>query len=93
VDSRLQGDLQIGTFGPHDAEWLLTGEVKARKNGEGFKVLEGWLGENDLLLLKRNRQDPMAVMPWRTLVPLLEVYYKHMVPEDCRPDVEDGDSD
>jgi hypothetical protein len=58
-----------------------------------LKVLEGWLGSDDLLLLKRNRQDPMVVMPWRTLVPMLEVYYKHMVPEDYRPDVEDGDSD
>lgn len=73
IDSRLEGDLQIGTY--HDGHWLLTGEVKARKNGEGFKVLEGWLGENDLLLLKRNNKEPLAVMPWRTLVPLLQAFY------------------
>lgn len=75
IDSRLEGDLQIGTFGPHNAEWLLTGEVKARKNGEGFAQLEGWLGDNDLLLLRRNNSEAYAFMPWSTLVSLLQAYY------------------
>jgi hypothetical protein len=76
IDSRLEGDLQIGTHGPHDAEWLLTGEVKARKGAAGWKVLEGWLADNDLLLLRRNHAEPYAFMPWRTLVPLLDAFYR-----------------
>ncbi|MFP6654980.1 MAG: hypothetical protein VCB25_05085 [Myxococcota bacterium] len=44
----------------------LLAEVKARKNGEGFKVLEGWLAENDMLILKRDRTSPMVVLPWGT---------------------------
>lgn len=42
----------------------LQGESKARKGGEGFKTLETWLGENDMLFLKRNRQLPLVVLPW-----------------------------
>jgi len=79
-DARLVGDLQIGTYG--DGHWLLTGEVKARKNGEGFKTLEGWLGENDVLLLRRNHQQPLAVMPWITFVSLLQAFYEDEIPKD-----------
>ena len=43
----------------------LVGEVKARKNGEGFKTLESWLADNDLLFLWRDWQDPLVVIPWR----------------------------
>lgn len=39
-------------------------EVKARKNGEGFKQLEDWKGQADLLILKRNNKSPMVVMDW-----------------------------
>ena len=39
-------------------------EVKARKNGEGFKQLESWKGKADLLILKRNNKSPMVVMDW-----------------------------
>ena len=39
-------------------------EVKARKSGDGFKTLEGWLGSNDLLVLKRNNAEPMVLLPW-----------------------------
>jgi len=49
-------------------------EVKARKSGEGFAVLERWLGGHDLLLLVRDRQLPLAVMEWSTLVALLRAY-------------------
>jgi hypothetical protein len=83
IDSRLEGDLQIGTYGPHGAEWLLTGEVKARKGAAGWKVLEGWLADNDLLLLRRNNAPPYAFMPWNTLVALLKAYYAK--------ELEDGD--
>ena len=37
-------------------------ECKARANGEGFKVLDGWLGSSDLLVLKQDRQAPMVFM-------------------------------
>ncbi len=50
----------------------LCGEVKARRNGEGFKTLEKWLGENDVLFLWRDRQDPMVVVPWDTWQRLLK---------------------
>lgn len=39
-------------------------EVKARGAGAGFKVLERWLGEADLLVLRRDRAEPMVVLPW-----------------------------
>ena len=47
------------------AEAPLVAEVKARANGEGFATLERWLGENDLLFLRRDRADPLVVLPWR----------------------------
>lgn len=40
-------------------------EVKARKSGSGFKTLEGWLGSNDLPVLRRNHGEPLVVLPWR----------------------------
>jgi hypothetical protein len=49
----------------------LRAEVKARKNGEGFKTLEDWLGENDCLILKRNHAEPMVVLPWEQFVELM----------------------
>ena len=61
--------------GSYSGDMLIQGtliaEVKARKEGAGFKTLEGWLGDNDMLLLKRNNADPMAVMPWDVLVTYL----------------------
>jgi len=56
-------DIDIYIFG-EDAGALVA-EVKARKSGEGFKTLESWLGENDLLFLVRDRQDPLVVLPWK----------------------------
>jgi len=56
-------DIDLYPFG-RDAG-ALVGEVKARGSGEGFKTLESWLGENDLLFLVRDRQEPLVVMPWR----------------------------
>jgi hypothetical protein len=50
------GDLRI--------EGGLVVEVKARAGGDGFKTLERWLGDNDLLFLRRDRSDPLVVMPW-----------------------------
>lgn len=58
------GDIRVG-------KWVA--EVKARKGGAGFKVLEGWLGTNDLLILKRNHADPLVVLPWELATALLLV--------------------
>ena len=44
----------------------MTAEGKGRKDGQGFATLERWLGENDLLVLKRDRQTPMVVLPGAT---------------------------
>ena len=74
IDSRLRGDLQIGTL--ESGAWLLTGEVKARKDGAGFTTLDGWLGDNDLLLLKRNNSAPCVYMPWNTFQAMLYAFYK-----------------
>lgn len=46
-------------------------EVKARKGGAGFKVIEGWLDDNDLLFLRRNRAEPLVVLPWATYQELM----------------------
>jgi len=56
-------DIDLYPFG-RDAGALI-GECKARASGEGFKTLESWLGENDLLFLVRDRQEPLVVMHWR----------------------------
>jgi Holliday junction resolvase len=47
-------------------------EVKARKGGTGFKTIERWLGDNDMLFLRRDRAAPLVVMPWSQLIPLLQ---------------------
>ena len=61
---RFSGDVDVYAFGPDTAP--LVGEVKARKGGAGFATLERWLGENDLIFLRRDRADPMVVLPWST---------------------------
>jgi len=48
-------------FGKSCANWV--GEVKARKDGSGFKTLDRWLGDNDTLFLKKNNADIMVVLP------------------------------
>lgn len=49
----------------------LRSEVKSRRNGQGFKQLEAWLGSNDLLFLHRNRNTPLVVLNWPTWSALL----------------------
>ena len=63
---RYQGNgADIDVYVRGKAEAPLVAEVKARANGEGFATLERWLGENDLLFLRRDRADPLVVLPWR----------------------------
>jgi Holliday junction resolvase len=64
--SRFRGsghDVDIYLFGRDDAP--LVCEVKGRKGGAGFTTLEKWLGDFDVLFLRRNHADPLVVLPWR----------------------------
>ena len=49
-------------------------EVKARKDGGGFKKIEEWLGDNDCLILKKNNSDPTVVLPWDHFVRLFSAF-------------------
>lgn len=73
-DPRLSGDVDIGVL-PDDRA-LFSAEVKARRNGEGFKTLEGWLGNCDMLILRRNNAQPFVAMPWGTFIDLMGEYYE-----------------
>jgi hypothetical protein len=71
--SRFRGsghDVDIYPFGRDAAP--LVAEVKARGNGSGFTQLENWLNTYDLLFLRRDRADPLVVLPWSTWEALLE---------------------
>ena len=63
-------DVDLYPFGRDAAP--LVAEVKARKNGSGFALLEKWLGEYQVLFLRRDRADPLVVLPWSTWETLLE---------------------
>ena len=54
-------DVDVYPFGREAG--ALVGEVKARKALP--KMMMDWLGENDLLFCKQDRQEPVVVMPWR----------------------------
>jgi len=70
-----------GAFGTSHKKEELTGdlviakrfraEVKARVNGEGFKTLEKWLGNHDMLFLRRDAAEPLVVLPWAVYRQLL----------------------
>jgi len=49
----------------------MRGEVKGRANGGSFKTIEKWLGANDLLFLRRDRADPLVLLPWSTWAKLM----------------------
>jgi Holliday junction resolvase len=57
-------DVDIYAFG-QDAAPLVC-EIKARASGEGFRTLERWLSDADALFLRRDRAEPLIVLPWRT---------------------------
>ena len=63
-------DIDLYPFGRDAAP--LVAEVKARKNGSGFTQLEKWLGDYQVLFLRRDRADPLVVLPWSTWEALLE---------------------
>jgi Holliday junction resolvase len=51
---------------------ILKAEVKGRASGAGFTMLERWLADFDVLFLRRDRQEPLVVLPWGTWKALLE---------------------
>ena len=70
--SRFRGsshDIDIYPFGNNEAP--LVAESKARRSGGGFMQLERWLGECDILFLRRDHSDPLVLLPWRVWAALL----------------------
>ena len=55
----------------------LRAEVKARKEGTGFSLLYRWLADNDMLIVKQDRHQPLVVMP----VEKLAAFFKDHQPE------------
>jgi Holliday junction resolvase len=55
----------------------LRAEVKARSGGSGFQTLERWMGDNDLLFLRKDRAEPMVAMPWSTYEKLITALCGH----------------
>ena len=62
----VKGDLLLSLNGK-----TLRVEVKARKKN-GLKKLYDWLGGNDLLVVKIDRKEPLAVIPFSLLRCLLQ---------------------
>jgi len=49
-------------------------EVKARKNGTGFTVINNWLGDNSFLFVKENNVSPKIIMQWDVYIELLKAW-------------------
>ncbi len=52
-------------------------EVKARKNGAGFKQLDDWKGSADILVLKKDFENPSVYLDWKLFKEFLDVYRQH----------------
>lgn len=57
-----RGDVKFGDF---------RCEVKARGHGQGFSILERWLSDFDILFLRRDRAEPLVLLPWQTFEKLI----------------------
>lgn len=51
-------------------------EVKKRKDGKGFAVLEKWMGTTDIMFLKRNNQPPLVVLTMNTYLVLMKKFFE-----------------
>jgi Holliday junction resolvase len=63
-------DVDVYLFGRKEAPTVA--EVKSRKNGAGFATLEKWLGEYDVLFLRRDNSEPLVLLPWRMWARIVE---------------------
>lgn len=63
-----KGDIQVNLEG---LATTLIVEVKARAKASGWQSVKKWLGENDMLLLVEDREEPLVVIPWCVLELLL----------------------
>ena len=52
-------------------EGHLTCEIKSRKDGGGFSLLNRWKSDNDLLILKQNNREALALVSFAFLAELL----------------------
>ena len=59
-------------------------EVKARKNGQGFKQLEDWKGSADILVLKKDFNPPSVYLDWNLFKEFLNVYRQHRFRSESR---------
>jgi hypothetical protein len=60
-------------------------EVKVR--GNGFRQLYDWLSNADVLIVKADRRDPLAVLPLPLLVELMLAAERgSKVPDNARTD-------
>jgi len=69
------GDIRILLPHPETAEqdgWLLVVEAKSSRKGYGFGSIEKWIQDRDILVLKRDRQEPMVVLPWRIFAQIVQ---------------------
>ena len=61
---------------PHDLVVDILGgssvEAKARANGEGFKTIQRWKGNAEILLLVEDRQLPTVVLDWKYFINLVK---------------------
>jgi Holliday junction resolvase len=64
-------DIDVYAFGRSAAPMIC--EIKARANGEGFAMLEKWLSDYDALFLRRNRSDPLVVVPWHIWAKIVKI--------------------
>lgn len=66
--------LSGGAGGSYTGDIIIEGakaEVKARKEGTGFALLYRWLGDNDYLIVKTDRKEPLVVMEMHQFEKLL----------------------
>jgi Holliday junction resolvase len=62
-------DVDVYALGENQAP--LIAEVKGRANGAGFAMLGKWLGDYDVLFLRRSGADPLVLVPWRVWARIL----------------------